>query len=388
MLHVFPLLLVSLVGATGWLIGRNNPRKKAKQEQQQFSKDYFVGLNYLLNEQPDEAVDVFIRMLEVDKNTVETHMALGSLFRKRGETHRAIRVHQNIIARPNLSKDMRLQALQELARDYLAAGVYDRAERLFLEAAETHGKHRLQSLYYLLDIYEREKDWYAALETAQQLQKIAGMDKNKMIAQYYCEVIEDPRNHFAFDKINAYLADAFAADPHCLRAGLLKAKQEIVAQNTEEAIKIYQQLIKQDPEFVPMILPLLEQAYLQRNDEKGFVDYLYKSLEAIPQPCVIVKIAEKLASWHGVEPAIEFLQQQLPEHPSLPAIEYLVSLQADELSDANTKQQAQLLQRYLHKVNMAKPRYQCKHCGYHGRKMHWQCPSCRRWGDVKPSNGE
>lgn len=383
-MHVFPLIFLSLFGVVGWLIGRNNPRKKQRQETSQFSKDYFVGLNYLLNEQPDEAVDVFIRMLEVDQNTVETHMALGSLFRKRGETNRAIRIHQNIIARPNLSKDMRLQALQELGRDYFAAGVYDRAERLFLEAVETNGKHRVQSLGYLLDIYEREKEWTAALDTAQKLQKIAGADKGEAIAQYYCEIIEDPRNHLAFDKVTEFLQAAYKSDRQCLRAGLLKAKQATDAGNWHAAIKIYQTLIKQDPQFVPMILPLLEKNHLKLDDEKAFVDYLYKTLDSIPQALIIVKIAENLNAWHGAKAAIQFLQQQLTEHPSLIAIEYLVGLQSLELNDANTQEQAQLLQQYLQKINLANSGYLCEHCGYTSRKMNWLCPSCRRWGEVKP----
>ena len=383
-MHVFPLILLSLFGVVMWLIGRNNPRKKNRQESSQFSKDYFVGLNYLLNEQPDEAVDVFIRMLEVDTSTVETHMALGSLFRKRGETNRAIRIHQNIIARPNLTKDMRLQALQELGRDYFAAGVYDRAERLFLEAIETNGKHRVQSLGYLLDIYEREKDWIAALDVAQQLQKLAGIDKQEVIAQYYCEIIEDPRNHLAFDKVTEYLQTAYNSDPSCIRAGILKAKQATDSEDWTAAIKRYHALIKQDPQFVPMLLPLLEKAYLKLDDEKAFVDYLYKSLDTIPQALIIVKIAEKLTAWHGAKAAIQFLQQQLTEHPSLIAIEYLVGLQSAALDDANTQEQAQLLQRYLQKINLANSGYLCEHCGFTSRKMNWLCPSCRRWGGVKP----
>ena len=387
-MHVFPLILLSLFGVVGWLIGRNNPRRKQRQETSQFSKDYFVGLNYLLNEQPDEAVDVFIRMLDVDQNTVETHMALGSLFRKRGETNRAIRIHQNIIARPNLSKDMRLQALQELGRDYLSAGVYYRAERLFLETVETNGTHRAQSLTYLLDIYEREKDWYAALDTAQQLQKMTGAEKHEAIAQYYCEIIDDPRNHLAFEKVTELLQSAYESDGRCLRAGLLKAKQANDENDWHIAIKIYQKLIKQDPQFVPMILPLLEKNYLKLDDEKGFVDYLYKTLDSVPKALIIVKIAEKLNVWHGAKAAIKFLQQQLIEHPSLIAIEYLVGLQSAELTDANTQEQAQLLQHYLQKINLANSGYLCEHCGYASRKMNWLCPSCRRWGEVKPRTSE
>jgi lipopolysaccharide biosynthesis regulator YciM len=386
---IIPLLLVALGGFGGWLIGRNNPRHKFfAKEKDQFSKDYFVGLNYLLNEQPDEAVDVFIKMLDVDNNTVETHMALGSLFRKRGETNRAIRIHQNIIARPNLGKDLRLQALQELGRDYMVAGVYDRAERLFLESVETNGPHRVQSLHYLVDIYEREKDWYAALEMAQQLQRIAKLDAQPAIAQYYCEIIEDPRNQLTFNKVSEHLRDAYNADRHCLRAGLLKAKQESEGGDDSEAIHLYQKMLHQDPDFAPIILPLLEKAYVKQSNEKGFIDYLYKSLDKITRPAVMVKLAEKLETVNGPQAAIQFLQQQLHESPSLQAIESLITLQAELQTHDATQEQATMLKQYLHKVNAAKPKYLCDHCGYQGRKMHWLCPSCRRWGEVKPSVGD
>lgn len=387
-MQIWTWVVAFLCLVLGWLIGRNNPRRKNSPVPQHLSKDYFIGLNYLLNEQPDAAVDVFIKMLEVDKNTVETHMALGSLFRKRGETNRAIRVHQNIIARPHLSKKIRLQALQELGRDYFAAGVYDRAERLFLEALETTGEHRTESLKYLLDIYEREKDWYAALDIAQQLQRNAGIEKPIAIAQYYCEIIEDPRNQLSIESVNDYLEKAFVADANCLRAGLIAARQHLQAGNADTAISLYQEWLYKELEFASLILPLLEQAYLATNNEKAFVDFLYKSLEKIPQPSVLVKIAEKLTSMHGATSAIQFLQQQLPEHASLPAIECLVKLQAEQLNDTDTRQQAVLLQRYLQKVNANKSRFQCEHCGYHGRRMHWLCPSCRRWGVVKPTEKE
>lgn len=385
-MHIFPLLFMAIVGTVGWFVGRNNPRKKTSSNTKHFSKDYFVGLNYLLNEQPDEAVDVFIRMLEVDNNTVETHMALGSLFRKRGETNRAIRIHQNVIARPNLTKELRLQALHELGRDYFAAGVYDRAERLFLESVETKGEHRLQSLIYLLDIYEREKDWYAAVDTINQIQKITGDDKTRIIAHYYCEIIEDPRNHLAYEKINEYLQQAYNNDKTSIRVGILKAKQHSAVDNDHAAIKLYQKLIMQDPQFVPILLPLLEKAYYKLDDEKSFVDFLYKSLDKVLQPLIIVKIAEKLKQWHGTRSAIEFLQQQLQEHPSLIAIEFLVELQSVAINDNNMREQAEMLQRYLHKLNLTKLGFQCEHCGFSARKLHWLCPSCRRWDTVKPNS--
>ena len=384
-MHFLLLLLLLLAGFVGWCFGRKSTRCPHKREQENFSKDYFIGLNYLLNEQPDAAVDVFIRMLEVDSNTVETHMALGSLFRRRGETERAIRIHQNIIARPNLPKALRVQALQELGRDYMAAGVFDRAERLFLEAVEGGTEHRVQSLHYLTDVYEREKDWFAALEMAQQLQKQTNVDKSTAIAQYYCEIIEDPRNHLTTEQSNKYLQLALQADKYCIRAGLIKAQQLLEGKEYKTAIKLYKRLLKQDPSFIPKVILLLENVYQKIDDRKGLVDHLYQYIgqEHAPQPLLIVMLAQQLQRWHGAQAAITFLTQQLQEYPSLQGLEYLLTLQA-KASQIDEQQNLTFLEKTLHRLIVEKTHYQCEHCGFSGKKLHWLCPSCRRWGTVKP----
>ncbi|MSP53690.1 MAG: tetratricopeptide repeat protein [Gammaproteobacteria bacterium] len=255
----------------GYLIGRRILRRKRRRNQT-VSKDYFIGLNYLLSEQPDKAVDVFIRMLEVDSDTIEMHFALGSLFRRRGETDRAIRIHQNLLTRANLDKILRVEILMELGCDYMAAGVHDRAERLFQEVVEAGKPHRVAALYYLLDIYEREKDWQAALTVAQQLQE-QGENVSHRIAQYYCELVEESRQRLSLSEIKNYLDLAVKAAPNSIRSKSLIAK------------------------------------YIDQTDT-----------------------SEALTSQEG--------------------------------------------------------HYQCEHCGYSGKKLTWQCPSCRRWETIKPKNSE
>lgn len=379
------ILLLLLGGLIGWFIGRRSIKANTKGDVKQFSKDYFVGLNYLLNEQPDAAVDVFIRMLEVDNNTVETHMALGSLFRRRGETDRAIRIHQNIIARPNLSKDLRIQALQELGRDYMTAGVFDRAERLFLEAVESGSKNRVQSLHYLLDVYEREKDWFAALEIAQKLQKQANENKTQAIAHYYCEVIEDPRNNLSIEQANHYLQLALQADKYNIRAGLLKAKKFFTAKDYKSALKVYKRLLKQEPNFLFKIVPLLKETYIQLSDQNGLLDYLYKQIgrEQTPQALLIVLVAKQLQFLYGIDAAIDFLTMQLHEYPSLSGIEYLLNLRTQSLQ-GKEQHDMQFLTTTLQRLLAEKAQYVCEHCGFSGKKLHWLCPSCRRWGTIKP----
>ena len=180
-------LLLPLAAASGWLAARRGVRGTKAQLMPELSSDYFQGLNYLLNEQPDKAIEVFVRMLEVNSDTVETHLALGNLFRRRGEVDRAIHIHQNLIARPTLKPEQRTQALMELGQDYMRAGLLDRAESLFEELVQVDA-HTAAALQQLLVIYQQEKDWDRAIQTARRLGVVSGRNMAPVIAQYYCEL--------------------------------------------------------------------------------------------------------------------------------------------------------------------------------------------------------
>ena len=167
-------LLLPVAAGTGWWAARNATRRATRErEGGGFRSDYFQGINYLLNEQPDKAIEVFIKLIEVDSDTVETHLALGNLYRRRGDVDRAIRIHQNLVARESLSTSQRTEALLELGQDYMSAGVLDRAEDLFSEIA-VDADYRMQALRQLIDIYEREKDWPKAIASARKLEQATG----------------------------------------------------------------------------------------------------------------------------------------------------------------------------------------------------------------------
>jgi len=169
MIDLWPLLLPAAAWSGWWVANRSNSNK-SHNVANKLSREYVVGLNYLLNEQSDKAVDIFIKLLEVDSDTVETHLALGSLFRRRGEVDRAIRIHQNLIARPQLSILQRKESLMALGQDYMSAGVFDRAERIFLEVVELGGSKETSSLHGLLAIYQQEKAWEKALDVIKKLE--------------------------------------------------------------------------------------------------------------------------------------------------------------------------------------------------------------------------
>ena len=174
-------LLLPLAAASGWLGARIEQKRRARRNAFDLPSAYFKGLNFLLNEQPDKAIEVFTQVLEVNSETVETHLALGNLFRRRGEVERAIRIHQNLIARPTLDREQRSHALLELGQDYLKAGLFDRAENLFLELAEIR-LHSEQALRLLLRIYQQEKEWGKAISSARKLARLSGENMNSVIA--------------------------------------------------------------------------------------------------------------------------------------------------------------------------------------------------------------
>lgn len=241
--YLFALLPVA--ATCGWYMGSKKSDSKVKKRNPfTMRHDYFRGLNYLINEQPDKAVDVFIKLLEVDSDTVETHLALGNLFRRRGEVERATRIHQNIIARPNLAADHRLQALSELGQDYLKAGVLDRAERLFVELIEL-GRRDLTSYQFLLTIYQQEKDWIKAIDVAKKIQGL-GKPMGLVIAHYCCELAEWYLQQANLQQVQLFLKKAQSYHFAGIRSHLIRARLEVEQGNDRNAIHYYKKVIYQE----------------------------------------------------------------------------------------------------------------------------------------------
>lgn len=384
MLMPLLFLLLPVAATCGWFVGRRASHKQIPRLPHKIRRDYFKGLNYLINEQPDKAVDVFIKLLEVDSDTVETHLALGSLFRRRGEVDRAIRVHQNLIARPQLAKPHRLHALSELGQDYLRAGVLDRAERLFLELVEL-GEEDQPSLHFLLHIYQQEKDWHKAIEIAKKLQA-HGESMSATIAQYYCELAEQMiEKGWSQDALND-LKRAQAIDHGCVRASMIRGRLESEVGHYKEAIRCYKRVIAQDPDYISEIVAPLADCYRYLNEEDKLVTFLEESLVRYPRISLVLVISDYLHRQHGEKVAIEFIAQQIQRQPSLRGLSHLVELYLLN-STGDAKEKLLILQSFMNKLLADKPVYQCSHCGFSGKTLYWLCPSCHHWNTVKPIRG-
>ncbi len=379
------LLLLPVAALSGWWAARRGSPKGAAKSGGNISPEYFKGLNYVLNEQPDKAIEVFIRMAEVDSGTVETHLALGNLFRRRGEVDRAIRIHQNLIARPTLSYDERALALLELGIDYMRSGLLDRAEGLFKELVDS-GVYTVQAFRELLDIYQQEKDWDNAITMARRLETVSGERMNPVIAQFYCELACESFSLGNDREVKGFIKRALNIDPKCVRASLMEAEMAQTAGQPKAALGAYRRIERQDPDYLPEAIKPMIGCYrdIGRLDEamKYLEDILHKYGGITP----LLYLTGLIEEVNGKEAAIGFLSSQLKRRPTVRGvdrlIEYTLSKAEGEIHD-NLKTIKEMTNRLLENRSI----YRCENCGFDGKSLHWQCPGCKRWNTIKPVHG-
>lgn len=376
--------MLPIAAYSGYRLGKRGKRTSRKSKSH-LSRDYFVGLNYLLNEQPDKAIDTFVQMLEVDSETVETHLALGNLFRKRGEVDKAIRLHQNLIARPSLLPQLRKLALFELGMDYMSAGLFDRAESIFKEL-KPEPQHKAASLRQLMIIYQQTRDWTNAVSTAEQLQAVDHQDHAKEIAHFYCERAEQQLDLQDYKQAAASLKRALQIDSACVRASMLKADMAFQQGTPKQAIKAYREVIRQNPAYVPEIIAPAERTFQSLRDEKGFKQFLERSLEHSHSASAVLAYAELVEKHDGEKAAAEFIAKQLQKHPSLKGLLKLIAMHIEHAQES-AKPSLQMLYDIVDKSYQSKPSFLCQTCGFSGKSLYWQCPSCKNWDTVQPLTG-
>jgi lipopolysaccharide biosynthesis regulator YciM len=379
-------LLLPIAAASGWLAAlRSLRRDPAPRPTPPLRADYFKGINYLLNEQPDKAIEVFTKVLEVDRDTVETHLALGNLFRRRGEVDRAIRIHQNLVARETLSPQQRGDALLELGQDYMRAGLLDRAEGLFQEIVKAR-PFGARALGHLVDIYQQEKDWDKAADAALQLEELSGKPYGRVIAHFHCEQAEDQSREGRLEEALAAVQQALDISSQCVRASMLEGRLLERTGDFRGAIRAYKRVEQQDPDYLPEVIDPLTRCFaaLGRPAEMG--EFLAYILERFGGISPALALAEIKAAAEGRESAVRFLTDQLRRRPSVKGLDRLIDLSLAEV-DGPARDYLLILKDLTHKLLENRPHYKCEHCGFSGRSLHWQCPSCKHWGRIKPIQG-
>jgi lipopolysaccharide biosynthesis regulator YciM len=379
------ILLLPVAAASGWFAARRNLSGKPQKPPNDISPVYFKGLNYLLNEQPDKAIDLFIKMLDVDSDTVETHLALGSLFRRRGEVDRAIRIHQNLIARPSLGREQRAQALLELGQDYMRAGLFDRAENLFIELTELQLFNQ-QAYLNLLEIYQQEKEWERCLEVASKINNLRNPSLSNAIAHFYCELAEIQLRQQNSGSAENYLKKAQQAVRNHVRATLLQGEIELARGDCKGVIRLLQRIVEQDPAYLSEILPTIVSCYRKIGLYKELRDYLEELYARHSCTESMLYLTDMLVENEGSQVAVERVLNHLASHPDLSGLERLVRLNLQR-SEESPRETLEVLLQAVSKLQERQPAYQCEQCGFTAKKLHWHCPSCKTWGSIKPVQG-
>ena len=371
--------LLPVAALSGWLLAMRHYKKQPQRHAKAFNPEYFKGLNYLLNEQPDKAIDVFIGLLEVNSETVETHLALANLFRRRGETERAIRIHQNLIARPSLHGEQRLQAMVELGLDYMHAGVLDRAEHLFLELLQQPQPHP-EAAKQLMRIYQQEKKWAQAIEMGKQIDASKTAQVKPLIAQFYCELAEQYTDHDRHEAFNM-LKQALSHDENCVRASLLEARLFLSIKQPRKALSALQNIEQQNPKFLSEALPFWHEAYQQLGDLPALRNQLTQLISRHPHlTSARIMLTHIVAELENSKAAQQMLYEQLHHHPSVEGLHTLI-----KLGENNQIALIPLIERITRTMVEKGDRYTCKNCGFSGKTMHWLCPGCASWGTVRPT---
>jgi len=373
--------LFLLLAAAGWALGRFGERDDDEAAPPPLNIDYLKGLNFLLNEQTDQALEHFLKMVRVDDKTIETHFALGSLFRRRGEVDRAIRIHQNIIARPDLASEQRDQALFSLAKDYLRAGLLDRAENLFARLSQG-SRYQVEALEQLCRIYEQEKEWQKAIDAGHKLEVLSGESLELQIAHYYCELAEKSVSQNDYAAARAFVKKSQSGRQRTLRGALTRAQIAQDTDDTKTALRLYHRIVDENTYLITEALPKL----VEIHDRDGSTADLEKSLHGLfarsPEVKMDVAYTAIVSDIGGIKVIDDCVEEYILNEPTLTDFVDLQSI--DDGNGADRTFALNKVRSALSKLAATLPRYQCKECGFSSQRLLWQCPSCKDWETQRP----
>ena len=378
------LLALPLFFALGWLAARIDI-KQLVSESRTLPISYFRGLNFLLNEQPDKAIEAFIEVVKVDPQTVELHFALGSLFRRRGELERAIRMHQNLVERPDLQEDQKLVALFELAQDYLKAGLLDRAEELFLKLDGT--AHAEPSLKFLLEIYQQEKDWQKAIGIAERLEHVTGRSHQKEIANFCCELASVEMMHSRPQEARPYLDAALTHHRMCVRANILLGDLELSLGNSDAAVDAWKRIESQNPAYLALVAERIYEVYKNQGRADEGLNLLRAYLEKYPSLDALNVVFQGTLEQHGAEPAYKLVRDELRRTPTLLGLDKLLEAQLLE-APLDRRRDLELIRSLVSQHTHGLAMYKCDNCGFRARQYYWHCPACASWETYSPRRTE
>ena len=406
MFETWWLLVLPLVFGLGWMAARFDVRQMIS-EQGALPRSYFKGLNFLLNEQPDKAIDAFVEVARLDPETTELHFALGALFRRRGETERAIRVHQNLATRPDLPEPEREHALFELGEDYLRAGLLDRAEESLRRLMS--GPYAASAKRVLLELYEVEKEWQKAIDAARELQTLEQKSYSLQIAQFCCELAQDALQRKRPEDAVKWLNQAVAENPANVRAPILLGDVAAAAGDARAALGHWLGIERQDASFLPLVAERVVKAYAALDEQGVALEWLRGLLKGKLAPEVLDTAYKAELEVNGPEAAASLMREQLRRQPTLLALTKYFEAQAavavaapaaqtaevdaaadprEDAEDGDEAKETTVIRDLLQLRTRNLARYTCRECGFRARLFYWQCPGCNRWETYAPRRSE
>ena len=382
--EIWWLLSIPIFFGLGWIAARIDI-KQLISESRSLPHGYFKGLNFLLNEQPDKAIDAFIEIVKLDPETADLHFALGNLFRRRGELERAIRMHQNLLLRPDLPEEQQVLAQYELGQDFLQAGLLDRAEEIFKKLTNT--QFGTQARRALLEIFQRGKEWEQAIKAAQALQDSGAGGRQKEIAQFYCELAEDELVRAQPDKALAFLNRALSTDRMNIRATILTGDALNAKGDIQAALLTWHRVENQSMQHTVLVAQRLMDGYIAINRSQEGINLLKNYLTKAPSIDLLKVVFNAILKLEGIEAANLLAQEELRRTPTLLGLDKLLEARMmivppEMIQDISLIKT--LVQRHTHKL----ARYQCSHCGFQASQYYWQCPGCHQWETYSPRRAE
>lgn len=381
-------LLLPIAALYGWYMGQRSARKDQESIHNQFSRDYVTGLNFLLSNQQDKAVDLFLSMLQKQEvehqisfqSQFEAELTLGNLFRSRGEVDRALRIHQGLENNPNYSFEQKLLAKQQLAKDFMAVGFYDRAENYYITLLD-EPEFAINSLEQLSIIYQKTKEWKKAINVTEKLLRISPETDKTALAHFYCEFALLQSDEKSFIKA---LEQALAYQPNCSRASILFGDFYLKKGEYLSALQYYQQILGQDISYISEILQKIENCYEKLNDLESFELFLIRANQIRHNSSVDLALATLIEQKDGIDAAQTALYQQVKQYPNLITFHRFIFYQMNEAEEGRGKENLALLHKMVGSRIQKGFHYRCLHCGYQSYRLMWHCPSCRSWESIKP----
>ncbi|CUX96986.1 lipopolysaccharide assembly protein LapB [Candidatus Hoaglandella endobia] len=375
-------LLLPVAAASSWYMGR----KSAQQDKQQQEANCFAGISCLLSNQQDNAVDLSLNMLKEHSNAVEAHLTLGNLFRSCGEVDRAIRIHRAFMDSISLTFEQRLLAIQQLGKDYMVAGFYDRAEDMFSQLVNEKD-FRVGALSLLLQIYQATSEWSKAIDVAEKLVKLGKEQRRVEIAHFYCELALQAIDREDIDRAILLLKKGATADKNSARVSIIRARIFIDQQDYNGAVSELTRVLDQDQEMISETLPMLQLCYHALNQATAWVEFLELCVEKNTGSEAELLLTDIIEREQGPEVAQGYINQQLRQHPTMRMFHRLIDFHLSEAEDGRAKESLLTLRDMVGEQIHTKPRYRCQKCGFTSYNLYWHCPSCKSWASVKPIRG-